>query len=428
MKNRKGSFTVSIVLIFSSMLVLVLAVLSAAGNLAVSSTADHFGRLWGTSILAEYDLNLKDRYGLFGFYGDKASVEKKLNYYAGYTYGEKSYIDYGGASCSLKHYSLADPAVIKKQMADAVLYGNRPHGLVKHENPQSAGSKQEGTGSSAPGSRTITSGWILENLPSRGNYGDTDLTSLVSEIKNGKGISSLIGTSSVNQYIFTYFRHNRSTEAFGETYFLNEIEYILTGRADDEGARKKVRQKLVVMRNLLNLAYLYSSPEKREIAMALAAALTPGPEAVLTQGILLELWAYGEAENDVRMLEAGQKVPLLKSDRTWALTLENAMNQEGAEEESGPEASRKQYVAPSSMEGLHYGEYLRVFLSALPEETRILRAMDLIQINMKYLYCDYFLLKDYYTGLKFTMNVNGVEHEFEETYERASEPEGQLSG
>ena len=54
--------------------------------------------------------------------------------------------------------------------------------------------------------------------------------------------------------------------------------------------------------------------------------------------------------------------------------------------------------------------------------------MDLIQINMKYLYCDYFLLKDYYTGLKFTMNVNGVEHEFEETYERASEPEGQLSG
>ena len=79
MRNRRGSFTVAIVLIFSAMLIMTGAVLSAAGNMAVFSTAEDFGRLWGTSILAEYDLNLKDRYGLFGFLGDEVTVEKKLD-------------------------------------------------------------------------------------------------------------------------------------------------------------------------------------------------------------------------------------------------------------------------------------------------------------------------------------------------------------
>ena len=42
--------------------------------------------------------------------------------------------------------------------------------------------------------------------------------------------------------------------------------------------------------------------------------------------------------------------------------------------------------------------------------------MDLIQINMKYAYCDYFLMDDYYTGLKYEMTVNGREHGFEKRF------------
>ena len=109
MINRRGSFTVQIVLLFSAMLILTWAVLSAAGDLAIYSTAEDFGRLWGTSILAEYDLNLKDRYGLFGFYGDTVTVERKLDVYADYTFGEKTYIEYGGSVCSLDDYRLTEP-------------------------------------------------------------------------------------------------------------------------------------------------------------------------------------------------------------------------------------------------------------------------------------------------------------------------------
>lgn len=411
MINRRGSFTVQIVLLFSAMLILTWAVLSAAGDLAIYSTAEDFGRLWGTSILAEYDLNLKDRYGLFGFYGDTVTVERKLDVYADYTFGEKTYIEYGGSVCSLDDYRLTEPEQLKKQMADAVLFGCRPHGLCRAEAE---------TAKSSFGSRTITSRWILDSLPSAGDGGDADVAGLVSQIKSGKGLSAILGSSMVNQYIFTYFQHYRSTEDLGDTYFRNEIEYIICGKPDDEKARKKVRQKLIIMRNMLNLAYLYASPEKREAAMALAEVLTPGPEAVITQGVLLELWAFAEAENDVRILCDDKPVPLVKSDSSWALTLENAMEQ--------TTDSEKRYITPSVLEGESYEVYLRILVNGVPEQTRLLRVMDLIQINMKYLYCDYFLLEDYHTGLQFSMWVNGEEHEFRESYERTAEKEGELSG
>jgi len=149
--------------------------------------------------------------------------------------------------------------------------------------------------------------------------------------------------------------------------------------------------------------------------MVMAAALTPGPEAVLTQAALLELWAYAEAENDAALLYEDEKVPLLKTDRTWALTLENAM-----ESEAGA-------VRPEGMEGYTYEAYLRLLLGLISEETRLLRTMDLIQINMKYLYRGTFRLKDYYAGLKFTMRINRKDYEFEECYDRTKQ-EGQLSG
>lgn len=442
MRNQKGSYTVFLVMFFSGLMILVWAVIVASAQAAVSSTVNHFGRLWGTSILAEYDLNLKDRYGLYGFYGERAMVELKLDQYAEYSFQGKSYIDYEGAFCSLDGYSLADFENVKIQMGEAVLYGNRPSPLYRtgsvSENSEAVSgpkgtrelsrTRQEASEADSFGCRTITSRWILENLPSAGKRDESDITSAAEAVKSGKGLEALAGSAAVNQYIFKYFRHLGSEESLGDTYFQNEIEYILCGKADDERARKKAKQKLVLLRNILNLTYLYSCPEKREAAMTLASVMTPGPEAVLTQGVLLELWAYAEAENDVAMLYDNQKVPLLKGDQNWALTLENAVGTGNADSETDSESKlpavnrgesdSRRYIKPQVTEGADYGGYLRILLNAIPEKTRVLRAMDLIQINMKYLYCDYFRLEDYYTGLAFSMTVNGVKHEFEETYER----------
>ncbi len=408
MKNRQGSYTVFVMIFFSTLLILVTAVVRASASAGISSTVNHFGRLWGTSILAEYDQVLQQRYCLYGFHGEGSLTAEKLDLLADYSFGEKNYITYDGSVCRLDEYALTQPEILKGQMMEAVLMQNKPHPL------RSAAAENERK-ETVSADRQITSRWILENLPSYGRKEDADVSEAVSRIKEGFSLETIASQSAVNQYIITCFRHCRSGTELGDTYFTNEIEYILTGYADDARARKKVKQKLVLLRNLLNLSYLYASPEKRDAAMVMAAALTPGPEAVLTQAALLELWAYAEAENDIALLYEDEKVPLLKSDRTWALTLENAM-------EAGEGA-----VRPEVMEGYAYESYLRILLSLISEETRLLRAMDLIQINMKYLYSGTFRLKDYYAGLAFTLHVNGKDYEFEECYDR-TKPEGQLSG
>lgn len=418
-RSRKGSYTVYVTIFFSGMLILIFAVLKSAAAEGIASTAENFGRLWGTSILAEFDTNLQKRYGIYGFLGEESLLEEKLNKYAAYSFDDQNFIKYDGAHCSLKGYSLGEPENIKKQMSDAVLALNQPEPLYRDSDANGDGGDGSESAVSSGGEafqfgqRRITSSWILQNLPSAGVRDEVSVTEAVEKIKNGISLEAIAGKAAVNQYILRFFRHYRSDESVGDTYFQNEIEYILTGIADDARARKKVKQKLVLLRNGLNLAYLYSSTEKREGAMTVAAALTPGPEAVLTQAALLELWAFAEAENDISLLYEGEKVPFLKNDSTWALTLENAM-----------EASDG-LIRPSVEDGCEYEEYIRVLLNLIPEETRILRAMDLIQINMKYLYDGAFRLKDYYTGLRYTLEVNGREYEFNECYARGSEVEGE---
>ena len=66
--------------------------------------------------------------------------------------------------------------------------------------------------------------------------------------------------------------------------------------------------------------------------------------------------------------------------------------------------------------GLNYDEYLLIMICALNDNVRLLRIMDLIQINMKYRYYADFNMMEYYTGVRFTIEANGKSHEFEDAY------------
>ena len=261
-----------------------------------------------------------------------------------------------------------------------------------------------------------------------------EVAALIRQIKAEISLKSMLSRAADTQYVFTYFRHALSDEAqvrqLGDTFFQNEIEYLISGKPDDARAKNYVRRLMKLLRNGLNLAYLYSCPEKREAALAAAQVLTPGPAAALTQALILESWALLEAENDLRILEAGEGVAIIKRDENWAVSLENvlALDFSGEEGEGGGadsaegEASQKKlldgFVKPRQMEGQCYEDYLKLFVAALPQKTRVLRMMDLIQINLKYLYHESFLLADYYIGLRYTLQINGKAYEFTETYQK----------
>ncbi len=261
--------------------------------------------------MAEYDRNLKDRYGIFAYSGNKLQVEEKLKNYMLYSCRDKKYISFESCECNLDEYELVRPENFFEQIKDAVAYDAKPM-PIKY----SAEKNTEGSGSNeAFSKRYIKNQRIIKTLPSRGKSGGVGVSALVEKIKESKSIGDLLNDSAENIYIFRFFKDCMNDRNLGETYFENEIEYILTGRLDDSDAKQKVKNQLILLRNALNLTYLYSCSEKRNAALAAAELIMP-EAPLLTQALIMEGWAFMEARNDLKLLYAGKTVPLIKKTRT----------------------------------------------------------------------------------------------------------------
>ncbi len=382
----------------SGMVIMAGAVINAAHIRAVDSACEDLGRVWAGSILGEYDRVLRDRYGFYGYYGNEEMVRKKLERYADQTFKDKKYIKRSEIECFLSEYKLTDPEIFREQLKKIMTSFWAPKPLADE-----TGGTGEGQ-TDTEGYRYISAGWILEGLPSH----------CIRSGISGKGGSSLLEIG----YILKSFKDHVDDRDLGKTYFRNEIEYIITGKPSDEKARKWVYGEIMAERNALNLAYLYKCTAKREAAMEAAVLITPGPEAVITQALILEIWALMEARNDMELLYAGERVPLIKGDANWALGIEGAVKKAEGKSEDGELDTREErkYVEPERIEGQKYSDYLTTLLIAVPEGKRILRIMDLIQINLKYAYCDSFLMEDHFAGLDYSMTVNGREHTYHDEY------------
>ena len=399
--NKKGSFSVFAIMLFLSLFLAVWIIINAACNLAIFGTVNSFGTVWGKSILGEYDLYLRDRYGLLAYYGDKYSIERKLEKYIDYSFNDKSYISYELPECDLKNYSLSDPNMIKKQIEIVSLTGKSPYVTEFEERDYDI-------------YRSINNSWIIENLPSFNKTKDLYVLELANKIKEEKSIESIIDDIAIDKYVFNFFKDYMAERNLGKTYFNCEVEYIISGRLNELEIKDSTGDKIVILRNILNLFYLYSCQEKRDSALALANLVTPGAMSFITQGVILETWAYAEAKNDLKILYDNKAVALLKDDSNWALTIENVFDLD----ENGQLASKEEegYILPQNSSGIEYSDYLKILLYGVSEETKLLRIMDLIQINSKYNYLNHFRMDDYYCGFKYSVTVNDIVYEFEEKY------------
>lgn len=186
-----------------------------------------------------------------------------------------------------------------------------------------------------------------------------------------KGISNLYY---INSYVFSLFAHRLSPreEETKQSLFQNEVEYILFGSHSDQTNGRRARRYLFLLRTGFNLAHIYSDAEKRNELMALAESILPGGAGLALQGILAGIWAGIEAENDVRLLLGGDQVALWKSKDQWALPLSRIFS-------SGGGAA----VKPTGEGGSSYEDYLSLFLYGMDRQVKLVRIMDLIQLNMK---------------------------------------------
>lgn len=402
-RSRKGSVTVFVCLFFLTMVTMLFAFIDASRKAAVNSSADALCSLWAESILAEYDLNLQRRYNIFGFYGYPKDVADKLDYYAKGSFQDKKYIRYGGSGCSLYDYALTDVDLLSEQLVKA----GKLAFSEKFIKPEKEVVRVEHAGDLD--GETVGRRKLFDDLPSAGSGRGYSASAVKDALS---GISSLgdvvkAGSDSyfIDQYIFAYFKDASDGKDLGETYFSREIEYIICGKQSDSANERSIRNKIVALREGPNFLCISKSPSMRAQTMAAAQLLTPGPAAAVTEKALMAAWALAESVNDYRLLTAGHRVPLVKTDRLWATDLDSVI----ANEEQG-------CIFTGIDEGEDYSDYLRLFTYTMDGRVRILRIMDLIQINMRYLYYDSFLLREYNGGVRFMMKVNGVDHEVVKKY------------
>lgn len=390
--NKKGVTAVFLTIIAGAVLSCVIVFIQLAASAASVSYCGNLFNLAGRSVLSEFDLELKSRYGIIAFSRDGSSIAEEIKRYVKYTVTDDRYIRLGEVSVDLKDYCLMDCEIFEEQVTESVNFKN----LIVEE---------ETGGPVETGERTLRNSKTINALPSKGMTDTPSVHALVSNIKNMASISDLWKKGSreylTTVYMFGVFKSGMSAADDERSFFRNEIEYILEGKKSDAANRSAVRADLLKLRTLLNSIYIYSSPKMMKEALLLAETITPGPEAVITQAALIAAWAAMEAELDIKTLDEGGKVPVFKDPSSWKTDINGkAVAGGGTYEERG----------------YNYESYLKILLTSLEKEVKLTRMMDLIQINLQGTYSEDFYIHDCYRGFKFEAQVNGRKMKYDEKY------------
>ncbi|MDR3365140.1 MAG: DUF5702 domain-containing protein [Clostridiales Family XIII bacterium] len=417
---RRGSITVFLAVVFACFITVSAVLFAAAKSAAGRSMADASLQLAGRSVLSEYDTRLLSDYGLLAFRGDEARIEDAIGYYADASLAPKDplYLLFrsGGArtvaqnerceniSVNLKEYSLLDLDNFEAQIRSAAL-SNVAGNLL------GGGDGGNGGGAAESEGRTLRSSAVIASLPSNGfqgplfpSLGDlSDIPAMDDVMQEGTALFA------ASEYALSVFG-SRVDGAKEDHFFSNEIEYLIAGKHSDSANYNSIKLRLTAMRFALNNAALLADSRKTatitEIALAAAAVSAETLYEPIYWGIV-EAWASAETRNDILLLEHGEKVALIKTPAQWA-------TQNPKEIWEGWTSDSPVYAANPS--GQAYRDYLRIMLYILDRETKYLRMMDLMQINLKGTYRGDFLMREHYVGFRFSCTVDGDGYAYTEEY------------
>lgn len=252
---------------------------------------------------------------------------------------------------------------------------------------------------STPGrDNVLRNGRIKDSLPSVTHgvtgKGAFDGSGVLGYVFSGEeGLDSLYENYMISQYAADYFRNHSSKTQTG--FFQNEVEYILYGDISDKANYRRAYAAIFSMREVMNAAYLFTDTARKNEALLIAEALTPGPWAKLTQYIILTAWSAVETLNDMKNLEAGNGVPITKNDTTWTITLRNMIE----------DSTGSGYIRISGDSIMTYENYLKLLMLTENEDVKLFRIMDLIQINMKGRVREEFMIADHFTGTVLNVEI-----------------------
>lgn len=424
-KAKQGSSIVMLAMVFVAFAVSICGSIMICRALVVKSECRAFGTVWTSAILSEYDRYLLDEYGLMAYWGNESEVQKRLDSYIAYSASGKLDAGFGASSAELTGYELGIPDNFRKAMRNNFLYSGTEDVIDR---------RKRVTKDDTKGDRRIANRLVINTLPSSGLNTSVDVDSVAEKIKKAGNIEKLtdsVSSAGVDiQFIRKMFGNKLTSGCNDNAYFNNEWEYIISGKPDDDDNFKACRRKLFLLRNALNLAFLYKDSGKREALVAASELITPGPGAVLTQAVIAEVWAAAETEEDIKTLLDNGRVPFIKTDLSWKTDLGSIIDSKDIagklDDESKELLKENEEIIKSNVkgqgvrreitDGQTYDDYLLFMIATLNENARILRIMDLVQINMKFEHYRDFNLMEYYVGVRYNIKANGRTYEFEDKY------------
>src|SRR5659263_773937 len=211
MISKKGFSSVFLTMIFGSMIMLTFAFINISSMKAMESGCNAVFSLAGQSILSEFDLTLKEKYGLIAFSLDNKEIENRLRYYGNSTFENRRDlnmipIELTDIEVDLKKYSMMNVDQFEKSIGDFMNYKIINNLLRKADNFKSPQEKKD---------RVLRNKIIRESLPSKDIMGSSIFIQAILDWevqplekifdKQAKGFL-------VNSYIFDCFNHNKNSQ------------------------------------------------------------------------------------------------------------------------------------------------------------------------------------------------------------------------
>lgn len=192
-----------------------------------------------------------------------------------------------------------------------------------------------------------------------------------------EGLGSFESHILFNEYILTHFGCYTAPDTEGVLSY--QAEHILQGKASDRENLEAMVTKLLAIREAANIVFLYSDPMKSEELEAASAAISmllyiPVAQPVI-KALLAAGWAFCESLVDVRGLLHGRKVPVMKSEGTWQVSLAGipSLLEEGGLDMAGG----------NDEGGMSYRDYLRIMLALADSRVQLTRTLDMVEANIR---------------------------------------------
>lgn len=199
-------------------------------------------------------------------------------------------------------------------------------------------------------------------------------------LQRGVGIcpaaaDGVVDRTLMNEYAVRFFPCFTNHEE--EEGLLYQAEYLIAGKLSDAENLKSVLNRLMIIREASNFAYLSTNKARRAETLAAAMAVCSACMLpVLAPAVAVAIraaWAYAEGIIDLRTLLDGGKIPLVKTDGSWKLSIRQLPDFR----------SRLDAGGSDTPDGLDYLQYLRILLLVKPTKDLVRSMMDMVEHTMR---------------------------------------------